>query len=99
MIRNRQTEGESNAQKLVKFLNEELRFKPERCNKALDVLREALPQVMWDIPEEQDIRSNDLVTMRPETSNEHIARDMQDGRFPKRSIRQMVPFRPEARKS
>lgn len=52
-IYGKQHMGESNAQRLARFLNEELRFKPERVNKALEVLREALPQIMWDIPEEQ----------------------------------------------
>jgi hypothetical protein len=31
--------------------------------------------------------------MRPETDMEHVARDMRDGLFPKRSERQMVPAR------
>lgn len=53
MVNNRQTDGQSNAQKLAQFLNVELHFAPERVNKALDILREGIPQAMWDIPEEQ----------------------------------------------
>jgi hypothetical protein len=40
------------AQKLARFLNEELGFLPDRVNKALDLLRAGLPQVVWDTPDE-----------------------------------------------
>ena len=39
------------AQKLAKYMNDELRFPPTLCNKALDVLREHIQQVAWDIEE------------------------------------------------
>lgn len=53
MMHNKTDFTPSNAQKLATFLNSELKMPPERVNKALDILREAIPQVMWDIPEEQ----------------------------------------------
>jgi len=53
MMHNNQPPTESNAQKLARFLNIELRIPPERVNKALDLLRENIPQVMRDVPEEQ----------------------------------------------
>lgn len=37
------------AQKVAKFLNEELLFPPTLCNKVLDVLREGISEAAWDI--------------------------------------------------
>jgi hypothetical protein len=33
-------------------MNEELKLSPERVNKALELLREGIPHVDWDIPYE-----------------------------------------------
>jgi hypothetical protein len=37
---------------------------------------------------------DEILTLRPETASEHIARDMAEGRFPEQSERQMVPSPP-----
>ena len=36
------------AQKLVKFLNEELKLQPEKVNLILEILRERTPGYSWD---------------------------------------------------
>ena len=47
---------ESVAIKTARFFNEEIGLKPSRVNQIMEVLREHVPAVLWDIPEEQEVR-------------------------------------------
>lgn len=53
MLYNKQPETFSNAQKLAKFLNEDLNLRPAKVNTMLELLRDQFPEIMWDIPTEQ----------------------------------------------
>ena len=50
-------------------------------------------RILWSAPQ-----PTEPVEERPETTSEHIARDIREGRFPKKSERQTVPAEPVKRR-